>query len=190
MSLLKPCTFTVCLAFTMLLTACSSHIPAEIKQPVLNAPSIQQVRHSSSEYISRKVRWGGTILKTENKQNASWLSIVAFPLNSDGRPMQSGESTGRFIAIIGEFLEPLVYTREREITISGTLLRTESRKIGEFSYDYPVVKVEHYYLWPPLATLDTDYPPYWWHSPWYDPWYDPWFYPSRPYHLRPKAIEK
>jgi len=167
------------IAFAMMLNACSSHIPAEIKQPLENSPDIQKIQLNPSQYTSHNVRWGGAILHVENKENSSWLSIVGFPLNSYGRPLTSVESTGRFIAVIDEFLEPLVYTNDRQITFSGTFLKTESHKVGEFSYDYPVIKVEYYYLWPVETTSDTNHHhPYW--------WYDPWYYPANPYHLRPR----
>ena len=139
MNSLKFYSFIAYLAFTILPMACSSHIPAAIKEPVPNEPSIQRAQLNTSDYIAQKVRWGGKILKTENNQNTSSLSIIGFPLNSDGRPILSGDSTGRFIAVVDEFLEPVVYKNDRDITVSGTLRRTESRKIGEFSDDYPVV---------------------------------------------------
>jgi len=181
MNLLKAYTLITGLAFSMLLTACSSHIPAEIKQPIEGAPDIKNIHLSSADYIGHKVRWGGTILQIENKQDTSWISIVGFPLDSNGRPLQSGESTGRFIAIVGDFLEPLVYANDRQITFSGTFFKTESRKIGEYSYNYPVIKVQQYHLWPVITAPAPDYPPYWW----YDPWYDPWYYPAHPHYLRP-----
>ena len=165
------------LVLTMLLTACSSHIPAEIKQPVKDAPDIQKTQLNSNLYIGRKVRWGGKIIQIENKQGSSWLSIVGFPLNSDGRPLKSAESTGRFIAIVNDFLEPQVYATDRQITFSGTFLKTEPRKIGEFTYNYPVIEVKDYYLWPVVTTPDANHPPYW--------WYDPWYYPAHPYHIQP-----
>jgi len=182
MNLLKPTTFFTLLALSMLLTACSSHIPAEIKQPVEGAPDILKTQLNPGQHSGQNVRWGGTILHVENKQDTSWLSIVGFPLNSYGRPLKSAESTGRFIAIVDEFLEPIVYTNDRQITFSGTFIKTESRKVGEYSYDYPVIEVEHYYLWPVVTTPDANHQPYWWH----DPWYDPWYYPANPYHLRPR----
>ena len=167
---------TIFLMSAVLLSACSSHIPVEISQPVEGAPSATQVRDNPDAYLSQKVRWGGTILQTENKQQASWLSIVAFPLSTQGKPQLTAQSSGRFIAIVDEFLEQLVYNSDREITVTGSILRTESRKVGEFVYDYPVIKVEHYHLWPPKVELDVDYPPFW--------WYDPWYYPRHPYYPR------
>jgi len=163
-----------------LLVACSSHIPPEIKQPVQGSPSVAQVRQQADVYLSQKVRWGGVILQTENKQNTSRLSIIAFPLSDHGQPQISDESPGRFIALVDEFLEPLVYSREREITVIGSLQRTETIKVGEFPYEYPVIKVEHYYLWPPRSEVDDwDYPPYWWYDPWYRPYYP--YYPWHPH---------
>jgi len=161
-----------------LLSSCSSHIPPEIKQPIEGSPTVEQVRNNLDNYRSQKVRWGGIILETENKQKASWLKIIALPLDEDGQPRKADHSSGRFIAIVDEFLEPEVFNVDRKITITGQVIRFETLNVGEFSYDYPVIQVDHYYLWP--AEIDTpyyDYPPYWWHDPYY-PW--PYlYYPHR-----------
>jgi outer membrane lipoprotein len=163
----------------MMVTACSSHIQPEIKQPMEGSPGVAQVRGHVDDYRSQKVRWGGVIVNTENKDNSSQLLIVAFPLDDDGEPQVSDQSTGRFIAIVDEFLEPMVYSSERMITVVGTVLRAETLDVGEFPYEYPVVQVEHSYLWPVREDLDyRDYPPYWWYDPWY-PYY-PYYYPYYP----------
>lgn len=162
----------------MLVSACSTHIPPEIRQPAEGSPDIEQVRQHIEGYLSQKIRWGGIILNTDNTHDASELTVVALPLADDGEPLTSDASPGRFIAIIDEFVEPLVYSPDRKITISGKVLKTEQRKVGEFLYTYPVIKVEHYYLWPQEPeTIYLDYPPY----PWYDPYY-PWRYPYYPYY--------
>ena len=168
------------------MSACSSHIPPEIRQDLDGSPSVTQARDNADAYLSQKVRWGGVILNTENKHNASWLTIIAFPLSDTGKPRDASQSPGRFIAIVDEFLEPMVYSPDRKITVTGTLLRTETLKIGEFPYEHPIIQVDHYYLWPAEpAPADYDYPPYWWYDPWYDPWYGPyhpWHYPYYPRH--------
>jgi outer membrane lipoprotein len=162
----------------MLVSACSTHIPPDIRQPLESSPGVDQVRQKIDTYLSQKVRWGGIILHTENRQNASELTIVSLPLTDNGEPMDSDDSPGRFIAVIDEFVEPLVYSSDRKITVTGRVLKTETRKVGEFLYEYPVIKVEHYYLWPSEPEkIYIDYP----HYPWYDPYY-PWNYP---YYYRP-----
>lgn len=167
----------------LLVSACSSHIPPEIKQSPEGAPGLTQVHGHVDDFLSQKVRWGGVILNTENKDKTSRLTIVAFPLKDDGEPKVSDQSSGRFIAIVDEFLEPTVYSNERSITVVGTVLRSETMDVGEFAYEYPVVQVEHYYLWPVKEDPDyRDYPPYWWYDPWY-PYY-PYYYPYYPRHYR------
>lgn len=171
------------LILMMLMTACSSSIPVEIRQTVNNAPGVAQLRDQPDSYISQPVRWGGMILETENKQDTSWLTIIAFPLSVNGEPQTSARSSGRFIALVNEFLEPLVYSRDRLITVKGSFLKTETLKIGEYPYVYPVIEVDHYYLWPKKqAPRYVDYPPYWGYDPWFYPGY-PWPHPHR--HLFP-----
>jgi len=178
MFLKKPVIYPACLAAIVSVTACSSHIPPEIKQPIAGSPEVSEVRHNADAYLSQKVRWGGIIVDTTNRENASELTIVSLPLQSDGKPRDSDNSPGRFIAVIDQFIEPTLYSPNRKITITGRVVRSGKLKVGEFMYNYPVIQAEHYYLWPEEPEqIYIDSPPYWW----YDPYY-PWRYPYYPYH--------
>jgi len=160
----------------LLVTACSSSVPLEIRQALPDAPGVEQLREQPASYVAQQVRWGGKILQTDNRQDASRVTVIAFPLSGKGEPQTSAASTGRFIAIVDGFLEPLVYGSDRLITVRGRFLETESRQIGEYPYLYPLIKVDHYYLWPiKQPPRYYDYPPYWG----YDPWYYPGRYPHR-----------
>jgi outer membrane lipoprotein len=132
------------------------------------------------------VRWGGVILDTENRQDTSSLTIVAFPLKDSGEPLVSDTSTGRFIAKFDEFLEPTIFSRDREITVTGKLMKTKTLDVDEYAYEYPVVQVEHHYIWPVRKDpAYSDYPRYWWYDPWYPyPYYYPVYYPHYPHHHR------
>lgn len=169
---------SIILMLIIFLSACTSHVPPEIKDSIEGAPDIGQVRESADTHLSKTVRWGGLILNTDNKLDSSWVTILAYPLTDNGEPREQEQSLGRFIAIVDKFLEPTVYSKDRKFTITGKLLRTETQKVGDFPYEYPVVQVEHFYLWPPEPEYDPyDYPPpYWWHDPWYNPYY-PWHHP-------------
>lgn len=174
---------SVSIALILLLSACSSSIPGVISEPLPAAPGLAEVQSQPGSYVQQQVRWGGVILATENRSSDSRITIVAFPLNDWGRPRITALSPGRFIAIVDEFLEPLVYGRDREITLTGSLLGTETLKIGEFNYEYPVVQVENYHLWPTRAdTPNFDVPRYWRHYPNY-PYYL-WPHNHIPYHYR------
>ncbi len=158
----------------MLLPACNSHIPPDIRQSIDDAPGLVQVQANPDAYLSQKLRWGGIILATENREKSSRLTIVEFPLNDSGRPSIISSSSGRFFAVVDTFLEPLVYSSEREITVIGKLVKIEMSKVGEFNYGYPVVEVEEFYLWPPSPQA-VDYNP-----PYYRPLYSP-FHPIYPW---------
>jgi outer membrane lipoprotein len=169
-----------------LLSACASQVPVEIREFPNTAPGVAEVRKKPEQFLSEKIRWGGTIAQIENKQQASWLTIIALPLDDDGRPLSSDQSPGRFIAIIDGFLEPEVYSQNRQITVIGNIQKSQTVKIGEFPYEHPVIQVEYHYLWPPEPEPSSlDYYPYRWYDPWYDPWYYPyypWYGPYYPYH--------
>jgi outer membrane lipoprotein len=162
---------------TTTVSSCSSNIPLDISQEVQGAPSFTQIQKQPDAYQDQLLRWGGTILKTDNKQGSSWVTIVAFPLSNNGRPMESDRSPGRFIAIIDEFLEPLVFTRDREITVRGRLVKTETIKVGDFPYQYPLLQVDSYHLWAPKPEINEMNSPHLWPYSWpYYPYYpDPYF---------------
>jgi outer membrane lipoprotein len=178
-----PKTACLWLLAGLLLSACASQIPPLIRKAPPDNPSLTGVRAHASDYRGRQLRWGGKIIETENRESTTWLSILERPLYRDGEPEYSDESGGRFIAIVPEFLDPKVYTPDRLVTITGTLLRTEARKVGEFPYTYPVVEAQAWYLWPVETELPYGYPGPWWYDPWYyGPWYyEPWYPYGYPY---------
>jgi outer membrane lipoprotein len=113
--------------------------------------SVQQARELKE---SPMVRWGGVIAKVDNQASQSVIEIVAKPLDSSARPRDVDASGGRFLAIIPEFIDPMVYQKGREITVVGQLSDMIEGKVGDMTYLYPVVRVSGHYLWKkrPLVT--------------------------------------
>lgn len=160
------------LLLTLLLSACASQIPLGIREAPADSPSLQQLRAQASDYLGRQTRLGGTIVATENREDATWLTVLGLPLYKDGTPRLTDDSAGRFIAIVPAFLDPQLYAPDRQVTVTGTLLRTEASKVGEYPYSYPVIQAEVWYLWPEQTELPYGYP----YPGWYDPWYyGPWY---------------
>jgi outer membrane lipoprotein len=158
------------------LSSCASRMPKKIQGAFDNTLNAAQVHTQPNKFLSQQVRWGGKILNIENRQNTSRLTIVAFPLNSYGRPKNSDQSHGRFIAVVDKFLEPELYSKDREVTVTGILQKSETLKVGEFSYSHPVVQVNSHHLWVIKQTTSPNYMNHWWHDSWYNPYY-PWPYP-------------
>lgn len=143
-------------------------------EPVLN---LSAVLENPDSFSGQSVRWGGVIVKTTNTQQLTRIELVAYPLNTYKRPLVEHHSDGRFIADIPGFVDPLVYTQGREVTVAGTIQGSEKRQIGQFDYQYPVVAVSAHRLW--SVQKDVEYPDAYWYYPWY-PYYPPYIYPYRP----------
>ena len=161
---------------------CASTIPAAIETAPPGNPDIALVRAEPKCCLGQSVRWGGIILNTENLASTTRITILSMPLSKSGKPIISDKGQGRFVAEFKRFLEPALFPQNKRITVVGTLRDSESSRIGDYLYTYPVVEVIHHYRWPEELPEPEYYDPWY---PWY-PWYlypYPYPYPlSHPYH--------
>jgi outer membrane lipoprotein len=135
------------LLLILLLVGCSS-IPTNIENPPAYDLSYNYANQDPTRYKNMPVRWGGVIADLENEQNASLLQILTYPLNSYGRPQLDEQPQGRFVVKTTQFLDPLVYSKNSEITIAGTLTGSISRTIDKKTMTMPLVQLTTLYLWP------------------------------------------
>ena len=163
--------------FLALLTSCASQPPLSLRVDLPSNPSVAQVAQLPDNYIGTKVRWGGVIQKISNLKFETELEIISRNLDTQARPKLEDNTYGRFLARIPGFLEPSIFSPNREITIIGTIKAMVTRPVGEFEYTYPVVDVEVHHLWEPRPAPET-VENWWMYDPWYwgYPWY-PWWYP-------------
>jgi outer membrane lipoprotein len=162
--------------FFVLLSSCASQPPAPISKIPGVHITVGEVRAEPERFIGSEVRWGGTIVKVENKAAVTWVEVVSRELKDTGRPGGHGESSGRFIASFPGFADPLVFQTGYLLTVVGTIEGQATQPIGEYDYRFPIVKVTGSYLW----RAEPEPVPY--EHPW--PWWydDPWpFYPG-PYY--------
>ena len=143
-------------------------------------PSLASVQANITAHHNKHVAWGGLILGIEVKQTYSVVSMLAKPVDNFGQPVQTDQSSGRFLAHFSGFVDPAIFTAGRELTVSGTIQGSETRKIGEFDYVLPIVNVENYRLWSVPPPQNYNASGYWMYDPWY-PWYPAYpLYPAYP----------
>lgn len=161
-------------ALALLLAACAS-VPESVRGPTDPSITLASVRGNESMINGQLVRWGGLVARVQNKDNQSWIEIVEQPLNSWGRPVGGNQTGGRFLAVFGGFLDPLIFQTGREITVVGSLQPTVEGKIDDQPYKFPVLSGSGYHLWEPRRDYHHDdvllIRGSYWDPFWYRPYY-------------------
>jgi outer membrane lipoprotein len=157
------------------LAGCASDVPILIKLPPEQELNYEQVKNNTKTYQGQYVRWGGKIISVENKEDSTWIEIMANSLNNYGRPTSKENYEGRFIARIDGFLDPEQYAKDKNLTVYGKVESKIVRQIDDHPYDYPLVSALEYHLWPENRTVE--YPYYYDHH--FYPYY---YYPHHRHH--------
>ncbi|MCX7067202.1 MAG: Slp family lipoprotein [Methylococcales bacterium] len=131
----------------LLLVGCSS-LPPTIENPPALDLAYSYATQDPARYKNVPVRWGGVIAEVETEQNESFLQVLLYPLNSYGRPLLDEQPQGRFVVKSTKFLDPLVYAKNSEITVAGSLSGNVNRIIGKKTMSLPLVLSTTLYLWP------------------------------------------
>ena len=175
MPLYRPLTLVAALA---LLGGCAT-IPKPLEGNFTNLSTAAAQQGGAG---GTRVRWGGEIIKTEPGPQQTCFYLLSRPLDSQARPQSgsAGDNQGRFVACRDGFYDPEVFTRGRDLTVTGTLHGTLSQKVGDYDYAYPRVEADVVYLWPKRVPV-VNYPPGFydpfWGPGWGPGYYGPWGYP-------------
>jgi len=172
------------LIFTAIIIAGCSVVPKSILKEVNRDITLDQVQSNPAQYTGQKVLWGGIILNSENLENLTQIEVLETELAYDERP-EDGSSRGRFLIQSPGYLDTNIYTKNKRITVAGTVKGVETGKIGKMDYRYPVIEPIDMRTFEPMTERDYDYPyypymygPYYPYSPLYP--YGP-FSPYGPY---------
>lgn len=129
----------------LLLSACGS-LPENLKTDNTNVVTdYSQWRASRS--TNNEVRLGGVIASVSNLEQTTRVEIVNLPIGSTGKPDIDKEPQGRFIAYIKGFVDPVMLSQGRLITLLGRSDEMEMGQVGDFNYEFPVMNVTGYHLW-------------------------------------------
>lgn len=131
-----------------IIPACAPAISKQVRQQVDQSLSFPVLASEPDQYKGKIVILGGIIAQTTPKPGQTELEIVQKPLDSLGEPQVTDTSGGRFLVIAESFLDPLIYRKDRRITVAGEVTGSEVRKLEELEYRYPVLKSLEMKLWP------------------------------------------
>ena len=159
-------------------SACTT-IPEQIQGTY---PEISPARVEPGVFGS-SVRWGGVILDAKNKGSGTCFEILSRDLDKYLRPELQDKTAGRYIACKEGFHDPEVFSKGREVTMTGQIQMIETRQLDEFNYRYPIIKIDNMVLWKKRRNVVV-YRGF--NHSFYDPWY--WRGPHMgiyPYYRRP-----
>lgn len=131
------------------LQACSS-------QPVIDnnadrSLTPQQATATPPDPGSKPLQWGGIIIEAQNFNESTEVEILAYPLDTDGRPDTGTTSVGRFIAKQTGYLETKDYVAGRLVTVTGTFSEIRQGEVAKASYQFPVLISDEISLWPEVS---------------------------------------
>lgn len=140
----------------LLLSACTS-MPPDIRDfSAVNIP-YQSVNQNAEAYKDAPVRWGGTVIEVENEADSSLMQVLFYPLGRSGYPETGKSGEGRFAVEVSEFLDPAIYTKGTEVTVTGTVKGDIERTIGNKTIRIPLISVRTIHLWPQNYREDSSY---------------------------------
>jgi outer membrane lipoprotein len=131
-------------------------------------------------YENRLFILGGIVANTTLTDQGSLIESLYVPVDSLGYPKPFHGPAQRFLALFPRelgILDPMIYRKDRQITLACTFVGIREGKIDTMGYTYPEFRVEQVYLWEEQPRVY--YAPYRW-----DPYWDYWGRPG-PYRWYP-----
>ena len=160
------------------LAACAP-VSQEIRREAEASAPFAEIQKDPDKFKGSVVVWGGMIIETVNRQDATSIRVMQTALDFQKRPADLDRSEGRFIIVVDRFLDPDLFKKGREVTVGGEIVGRETHPIGEVRYIYPVVRareLKHREQREPSTPTCND--PWYWGPPY--PW-RPWGPWGRPY---------
>lgn len=135
------------IVFSVLLGGCAS-APLAV-EGVDGGVTPSAVKDDPEATAGSTVLWGGVIAQARNLPERTRLEIVAYPLSPrTQQPDTDAGSTGRFRVYIEGYLETAVYGPGRRFSVRGRVAGTETGRIDEAEYVFPLLEAEAFELWP------------------------------------------
>ncbi len=138
--------------------------------------NFSEIKDNPGIYKGRLFILGGVIARTTATDKGSMIEVMYLPVDSRGYLRGVLASHERFLAISpGRFLDPLIFSKGREVTVAGKFADIRNGKIDEMEYVYPLFEIEELYLWEERKDYYYVEPYPYWYSPYPFWWYDPWW---------------
>jgi outer membrane lipoprotein len=149
----------------------------QVKEEALPPIEFKALIKDVEKYKGDTVIVGGYVLSVENKSDHTRIVAVQAPLGVGERPKAKDLSQGRLILVHKGFIDPEVYTKDRQITVGGKISGS-STLTPKAPFPFLQLEVKDIHLWPIEKPASDPY----WDDDFY-PYYYPWrWHPYRHHH--------
>ncbi|MEW6570326.1 MAG: Slp family lipoprotein [Nitrospirota bacterium] len=188
---MKKCwLFILILLLSVFVLSCAPVIRKDVMKAAIRDFSFTDLRQNPELYRGKLFVLGGIIVSTKGTEKGSLIEALYVPVDSRGHLKGVGTSHNRFLALYPKesgILDPIIFRRDREITLACEFAGTREGKIDEMDYTYPFFLIRELYLWEEekeyyVAPYYYEPYPYWWHYPY---WWDRPYWWWRPGLYRP-----
>jgi outer membrane lipoprotein len=132
----------------LLVMGCAPVISQDVLKDIDKDLPFQAVLRNPDSFKGKTILLGGKIIETIPLQGKTRMMVLQYPLGFRNKPTVDSGSEGRFIVEAPGFLDPVVYSAGRQVTVAGILDGKEVLPLGEINYTYPIVASRELYLWP------------------------------------------
>jgi outer membrane lipoprotein len=166
--------------------SCAPVIRRDLMDAAIRNIPLSEVKQHPESYVGKLFVLGGIIADTRVTAEGSLIEALYVTVDSQGY-LKDVTPDGRFQALFPKesgLLDPMIFRKERAITLAGEFVGTRKGKIGEMEYVYPFFKIKEIHLWQErreyymYSSYYYPYPymywggyPWWWDRPYYGPPY-------------------
>lgn len=165
------------ITIALLLSSCTYAISSGLRNEAVKNISFTDVRKDIDRHIGSVFIWGGFIVSSQWSDGGTVIEVVQNPIDRYGTIIDTDVSEGRFLIFHNKQVDPLIYEKDRIITVAGPLVGSKKIDVEGREYVYPLIEAREIYLW----RENTMYPAemwYWERRPYYKD--SPWpYYPIR-----------
>jgi len=172
--------FFAAILFSAALVVSCAPFSQEMMRQVDESLTFREVQKDPQPFGGKTVLWGGVIVDTANRKDETLIHVMQTELDYEKRPKNLDSSGGRFLVRYNGFLDPVIYSKGREITVAGEVVGKDVLPLGAIQYAYPVLLAKEIRLWEKRPLIMPVYPPWYWDP--YPYWWYRYPYWYRSYH--------
>jgi outer membrane lipoprotein len=141
--------FTLFLCVLFMTSGCAPVFPQATLDKVNRKVSFKELKQGPEQFKGTWVMLGGMIVASKNTGEGTLIEILQKPLDTDGRPLRTDSTEGRFLVQSNSYLDSAVYHQGRLITVIAEVVGRKELPLDEIMYPYPLLLMKDLHLWSP-----------------------------------------